>query len=57
MLTGEHCDDAKRWLASLPEAEFKIRGHLVADLSVIRRSHDGAWFEATIEVLTLEDRS
>ncbi|WP_164497932.1 hypothetical protein [Sphingosinithalassobacter portus] len=45
------------WLAALPEAEFALRGHLVADalVATCRRSQDGV--TATIEALTVEDRA
>jgi hypothetical protein len=44
------------WIAGLPDAEFKLRGHLVADLVVehVRRA-DGA-VTISLEVLTVEDR-
>lgn len=41
--------DAAAWLDALPEAEFALRGHLVADLAVVARG-DG---RAMIDVLTL----
>jgi hypothetical protein len=51
------CSDAfDWWIAGLPEAEFRLRGHLVADLAVTRlHRHDGL-ATATLEVLTVEDR-
>jgi hypothetical protein len=44
------------WLATLPDAEFALRGHLVADLTIeaIRRADGRA--TAEIEVLTVEER-
>lgn len=44
------------WIAALPEAEFALRGHLVADLSVAAVHHDGAEVAIELEVLTVEDR-
>jgi hypothetical protein len=43
------------WLAALPEAEFRLRGHLVADLVVTAESRTGEQAEATLEILTVED--
>ncbi len=40
------------WLATLPEAELPLRGHLVADVVVLRAT--GA--VAEVEVLTVEER-
>lgn len=44
-----------RWLAGLPEAEFRLRGHLVADLVVADQSHPGEQVEVVLEILTVED--
>jgi hypothetical protein len=43
------------WLAALPEAEFELRGHLVADAVVVRSARLGGSFEATLELLTVEE--
>lgn len=43
------------WLAALPEAEFRLRGHLVADLVVTAETRAGEQTEATLEILTVED--
>ena len=40
------------WLATLPEADLPLRGHLVADL-IVTHAADGA---AKIEVLSVEER-
>lgn len=46
---------AGAWLAALPEAEFAIRGHLVADIVVVAvEPHMGATL-VTLEALTVED--
>jgi hypothetical protein len=45
-----------RWISSLPEAEFALRGHLVADLVVESHERSAERFRATIEVLTVEER-
>ena len=42
------------WLAGLAEAEFRLRGHLVADL-VVAGTHTGEPAEITLEALTVED--
>ncbi len=44
------------WAADLPEAEFALRGHLVADLKVESRTHICDRVELRIGVLTVEDR-
>lgn len=43
------------WLAGLPEAEFALRGHLVADLAVDSRMRVGERLELRIGVLTVEE--
>lgn len=43
------------WLAALPEAEFRLRGHLVADLAVAEDARTGGQAEVTLEILTVED--
>lgn len=44
-----------RWLAALPEAEFALRGHLVADVAVGSIEHCDGRATVTIEALTVED--
>ncbi|WP_066664729.1 MULTISPECIES: hypothetical protein [unclassified Sphingomonas] len=44
------------WIAELPEAEFALRGHLVADLTVESRSRVGDRVEIKVGVLTVEER-
>ncbi len=44
------------WLAALPEAEFSLRGHLVADATVAKCHRTADQVTATIEMLTVEDR-
>lgn len=44
-----------RWLAGLPETEFALRGHLVADLAVTGIELSNGRAVVTIEVLTVED--
>ena len=55
-LASSHSPQLDRWLAALPEAEFRLRGHLVADLEVMRVSRDGDAVTAVLEVLTVEER-
>lgn len=43
------------WLTSLPEAEFRLRNHLVADLVILGRHDKGETVEIEIEALTVED--
>ncbi|MEG3179373.1 hypothetical protein [Sphingomonas sp. LT1P40] len=44
------------WLAGLPEAEFSLWGHLVADLAVASRHADADAVTFDLEALTVEDR-
>ncbi|WP_066797406.1 hypothetical protein [Sphingomonas soli] len=44
------------WLAGLRDAEFSLRGYLVAELVVMGTIRDGGSVTATVEVLTVEDR-
>lgn len=47
---------ARRWLADLPEAEFGLGGHLVADLVLASQRRDSDGITVEIEVLTVELR-
>jgi hypothetical protein len=55
-LTGPPSPRFDSWIAGLPEAELRLRGHLVADLVVehVRRSADAV--TVSLEVLTVEER-
>jgi hypothetical protein len=55
-LSGPSSDAALRWVSALAEAEFDLRGHLVADLAVVRHVRNVDSFHATLEVLTVEER-
>lgn len=44
------------WIAALPEAELVLRGHLVADLSVVAVRHADAGITIELEILTVEER-
>lgn len=45
-----------RWLVGLSEAEFDLRHHLIADLTVTRMMRDGDTVTVEIEALTVEER-
>jgi len=49
-------DTGQRWLATLGDADFALRGHLVADLSVDRVERHDTGCTACVGVLTVEDR-
>lgn len=55
-LRAPRSDVLDAWIVGLPDADFALRGHLVADLSVtcVHR-HDGQ-VSATLEALTVEQR-
>ncbi|OYX50853.1 MAG: hypothetical protein B7Y97_06475 [Sphingomonas sp. 32-66-10] len=44
------------WIADLPDAEFALHGHLVADLTVESRTHIGDRLDLKLGVLTVEER-
>lgn len=44
------------WLTTLPEKELALRGHLVADLTIVAMRASAARIEAEIQALTVEDR-
>ena len=54
-LSGPCSDTADRWLADLPDAEWALRGHLVADVAVQQVTREAGSFTACIEALTLEE--
>jgi len=56
VLTGERSPALETWLAGLPEAEVALRGHLVADLGVVRLVRTDKELTAVLEVLTVEAR-
>jgi hypothetical protein len=43
-----------KWIERLPEAEFAIPGHIVADLAVTATARRGGRVAVTIEALTVE---
>lgn len=48
---GQATDD---WLAGLPDVEFDLRGHLVADLAVTTVNRRDECVDAVLEILTVE---
>ncbi|WP_033919691.1 hypothetical protein [Sphingomonas sp. 37zxx] len=51
---GDDGATARAWLAALPEADWSLRGHLVADVQLIDRSVRDHRIAATVEILTVE---
>jgi hypothetical protein len=44
------------WLVGLSDAEFALRGYLVADINVTRMTREGEMVTIAIEALTVEER-
>ncbi|TGX54101.1 hypothetical protein E5A73_08235 [Sphingomonas gei] len=44
------------WLVGLDEAEFALRGYLVADITVIHVTRHGTTVTIALEALTVEER-
>jgi hypothetical protein len=55
-LSAQPCPALIAWIAGLPEAELRLRGHLVADLAVVAVRNAGAEIAVELEVLTVEER-
>ena len=55
-LGATHSPRFDRWVGQLPEAEFSLRTHLVADLTVSSLTRNGDQATVTLEVLTIEER-
>jgi hypothetical protein len=55
-LSGTSSPALDAMLAALPETEFALRGHLVADLVVERVRREGDAVTIELEVLTVEER-
>ena len=53
-LSGAASRAFNSWTRALPEAEFALRGHLVADLCVARRHRTRDEVTLVLEVLTVE---
>lgn len=54
VLTGAASPALNRWTARLPEAELALRGHLVADLTIERRTRQAERVTIELEILTVE---
>lgn len=50
------CPATEAWLTSLRDAEFDVRGHLVADVDVVAVRRLAPRVEADLEILTVEER-
>lgn len=55
-LAAEASPSLDAWLQALPEAEFALRGHLVADLVVTQVRGFGDAATVMLEILTVEER-
>jgi hypothetical protein len=55
-LAGDASPALDAWLASLPETEFALRDHLVADLVVESLRCEDRAVSVTLEILTIEER-
>lgn len=55
-VTGPFSSALDDWLTALPERELALRGHLVADLTIIAMRASAERIEAEIQALTVEDR-
>ena len=53
-LAGETSPELDAWLAALPETEFALRGHLVADMVVLSVRREAGAAVLVLEVLTVE---
>jgi len=56
VLAGDASPALDGWIASLPEAEFALRHHLVADMVVQSVARAGDGVTIGLEVLTVEER-
>ncbi|WP_174285448.1 hypothetical protein [Sphingomonas bacterium] len=54
-IEAEPGDTFDRWIATMPESEWIVRGHLVADLIVDRIIRDAGIASVSISILTIED--
>lgn len=55
LLEAEGDAGVQAWLDRLDDADLPVRGHLVADLAVVRTERTSARLAATLEILTVED--
>lgn len=54
-LKGMACEALAAWVGALPDHEFAIRGHLVADLLVAQVAYEADVRTIRLEVLTVEE--
>ena len=54
-LAGPTVPGLRAWLEALPEADFALQGHLVADLCIDTVETIGDTLVATLTILTIED--
>ena len=54
-LTGEISSALEAWLEALPEADFRLRDHVVADLILFAIEREYGAVAMIVEVLTVED--
>ncbi|MEG3165708.1 hypothetical protein U1701_14005 [Sphingomonas sp. PB2P19] len=54
-LSAPDVPDVRSWLTSLPEAEFALRGHIIADLALDSIETLDGDLCATLTVLSLEE--
>jgi hypothetical protein len=55
MVEARATPELDRWLAALPESEFALRGHLVADVAVASAEKSEGRARVVIEALTVEE--
>ena len=56
-LEGEGADEAsERFLAGLQASNFPLRGHLVADVSLVSQERRRGWTRIRLEALTVEEK-
>ncbi|HVI99778.1 MAG TPA: hypothetical protein VM657_12015 [Sphingomonas sp.] len=56
ILAGPFTPALDDWLTTLPEREFVLPGHLVADLTIVAMRASSERIEAEIQALTVEER-
>ncbi|RIA37640.1 hypothetical protein DFR49_3527 [Hephaestia caeni] len=55
-LSGAFTPALDDWLTALPDREFALPGHLVADLTILAMRASPDRIEAELQALTVEDR-
>lgn len=55
VLAGEASPALDAWLAALPEAEFALRDHLVADVILLSLLREAGAAAMMLEILTVEE--